>query len=174
VAGKINIKLRYSEALLAAVVGIIRQLEDLLKDRIPTQGATAFDCWGYHIGGAMGEMAVAKWLNVFWSGKLGILTPGDVGDFEVRTRSGDWHDLIIYEKDLSNSKFIHVTGHKFVYTIHGWIYGHEGQKKEYWSDPTKKNRWAFFVPQANLRDLDTLHQDEDSNNQPHQTNLFGD
>lgn len=170
---KIKIKLRYSEALLAAIVGIIRQLEDILKNRVPAHGATNFDCWGYHIGGAMGEMAVAKWLNVFWSGKLGILTPGDVGDFEVRTRALHWHDLIIYEKDLPESKYILVTGHKFVYTIRGWLYGHEGQKKEYWKDPGT-GRENFFIPQEKLRDINTLRKDESSNNKPQQTDLFGD
>jgi len=42
------------------------------------------------------------------------------------------------------------------YSIKGWILGAEGKRKEYWSDPTGKDRPAFFVPQSALHSPNEL------------------
>jgi hypothetical protein len=36
------------------------------------------------------------------------------------------------------------------YLIHGYMYGRQAKKPEYWDDPQGTNRFAYFVPQTDL------------------------
>jgi hypothetical protein len=38
------------------------------------------------------------------------------------------------------------------YVIRGYLYGKDAKRQEWWRDPTKKNRFAYFVPQSALID----------------------
>lgn len=149
----IEIKLTSQEILKGAMVGIMRQTENLKKKAQPAYGAGSKDDWQLHIEGALGECALAKYLNVYWSGKGEMRNP-DVGPFDVRTRSRHDYELILHPNDPDERTFWLLTGSNGVYRIHGCIKGKDGKKKEFWKDPAG-GRPAFFVPQSEL----TLRQE---------------
>lgn len=141
---------------MAAHVAVMRQVQNLKLERQRGHLASEdADGWGCHIEGACGELAVAKCLNKFWSGQIGDIKAGDVGDVEVRTTVADNNRLIIHPGDPDHRPFILVIGKPRTYRIAGWIMGRDGKRPEYWTDP-KTGRPAFFVPQAALRPIAEL------------------
>jgi len=63
----IPIRLERHEFVHAATLGVLRQVDNVLKGRSDQHGADEKDAWGLHVRGACGELAVAKALNRFWS-----------------------------------------------------------------------------------------------------------
>lgn len=144
-----EITLTTYEMMMAANVGVMRQVQNVKKDRRDAHGAPFDSGWQLHIEGAMGECAVAKALGLYWNGNIGRLDMPDVGPLQVRTRSRDHYDLIVHKDDPDDAVFIHVTGRNGTYTIGGYITGAEAKRPEYWQDPAG-GRPAFFVPQDKL------------------------
>jgi hypothetical protein len=144
-----EIILKPHEILQASHVGIMRQTENLKKSAKAAYGAGADKDWQLHVEGAMGECALAKFLNIYWPGKGDMRGP-DAGIVDVRTRSKHHYELILHERDPDDRKFWLLTGWNGTYRIHGYILGKDGKKKEYWKDPAG-GRPAFFVPQSALR-----------------------
>lgn len=105
-----------------------------------------------------GEMAVAKGLNLYWSGSVGDYKAVDVGGIvEVRTRTQNWHSLIVHPGDHDWAPYVLVDASTQPnFRIAGWIYGADGKDEKYWADPSKKNRPAFFIKQEYLRPMDEL------------------
>lgn len=151
----IEIVLKSDELMLAAMAGVMRQVENIKTgEGQNTHGYDERNPWQVHIEGCCGEMAVAKAFNKYWKGK-GKRGKPDVGDNDVRTRPHHKSRLILHRKDAPNRIFWHVTGSNGSYQIHGWIYAHEGQKEEYWGDFAKINRPAFFVSNSIIRPPET-------------------
>lgn len=147
----IEVTLETYEMLQAAMAGVMRQVESHKKRRPQNYGANPeTNQWQRHIAGALAEAALAKYLDVYWSGK-GVLRGLDVGNYDVRSSEEHNRRLILHEADPDDRIFWFVTGNNEVFQIHGWIYGHEGKQPEYWSDPQKTGRPAFFVPREALR-----------------------
>jgi hypothetical protein len=143
-----EIRLSPKEVLQGAVVGAMRQVENLKAGRQPAYGAGVLNDWQLHIEGALGEMAFAKFAGLYWSGAHGFRAD-DVGSWQIRTRSEDWHELILHEDDADDRRFVLITGRNGDYVIHGWIFAKEGKRADLWKDPAK-GRPAFFVPQSEL------------------------
>lgn len=147
----IQIILTPSEMLLGAHGGIMRQVENVKNGKKQRFGATSDSDWQRNIEGALGEMALAKYFNIYWSGK-GVMGAGDVDDHEVRTSHYDTARLILHPDDKDNKKYWLVTGINGTYMIRGWILGIRGKQQQYWDDPLN-GRPAFFVPQKDLHSL---------------------
>lgn len=147
-----NIKLTSWEMMQAAIAGVMRQVESHKLGRTPAHGIPGNQHWQRHIEGALGEAAVAKCLNVYWTGK-GSLRDLDVGDFDVRTADAHNKRLILHEDDPDDRVFWFVTGVNDEFKVHGWIRGCDGKKPEYWQDPNT-GRPAYFVPK------EALHENE--------------
>ncbi len=143
------------EIMQAALVGVMRQCQNIRAGRVDAHGASNKMGWQLHIEGACGEMAVAKHFGIFWNGNIGNLRADDVGDLQVRTRSRHNYDLILHPSDPDDKAFILVTGVCPGYQLRGWILGSAGKKPEFWKDPAG-GRPAFFVPTEQLEPLDTL------------------
>ena len=94
-----QVKLTPSEMMTAAHIGIMRQVQNLKKLRIDAHGARTDLGWQIHIEGAMGECAVAKALSCYWSGAIGVLTAGDIGEIQVRTTAHENGRLILHKLD---------------------------------------------------------------------------
>lgn len=153
------VHLTYSEMRLAAEIGVQRQAQNIRDGRRDRYGLSSEDGgWTPHIEGAAGEMAVAKYLKLYWNGAVGNLKADDVGGFQVRTRSRHHYDLIIHPEDADEKRFILVTGRAPDFIIRGWITGAEGKAVGRWDDPAK-DRPAFFVPQSALHPMDLLYCD---------------
>jgi hypothetical protein len=141
----IEVALTMSEMQIAATVGMMRQIENLAKGRRDAYGAEKEDGWQYHIEGAGGELAFAKWSGRYWNGALGNLKADDVGDTQVRTAMAHHKRLIIHPPDANDRRFVLVTGVMPRFLIRGWIWGGDGKQERFWCDP-KGARPAYFVP----------------------------
>ena len=98
------IKLTPWEIMLGAQAGVMRQVENIKRGRKPYYGSGSDNDWQLHIEGCLGELALAKYLNIYWGGK-GRLRASDVGRFEVRTRSKQHYSLILHKKDPDDKIF---------------------------------------------------------------------
>ena len=146
---KYTVTLTPSEMLLAAHAGIMRQVENVKLGRVPSHGVKQEHAWTRHIEGCMGEYALAKYLNIYWSGK-GNLGDYDVGNMiDVRTAQKEHYRLILHPEDQDNRIFWLLCGIHGTYHVKGWILGERGKKQEYWADPAG-GRPAYFVPDAAL------------------------
>lgn len=109
--------------------------------------------------GAIGEMAVAKGLNLYWVGSIGEWSRGhDVGGcVDVRSVTKPNHCLILHDADKDETPYVLVELSKpSEATLVGWVFGADGKKQEYWSDPSGKDRPAFFIPRRALRPMPEL------------------
>ncbi len=145
-----RVVLTSSEILQAALVGVMRQTANIRDGRSNAHGLPDGRDWQVHIEGALGECAFAKFMGLFWSGALGQLKADDVGLWQVRTNARTNGDLIIHERDANDRKFALVRGTAPHYDVVGWIFGKDGKRQEFWKDPTRKGRPAFFVPETAL------------------------
>jgi len=144
-----EIKLTPAEMLIAAQVGIQRQVQNLKNGAKPAYGAGRDNDWQLNIEGALGEMALAKFLGVYWDGK-GEMRDPDVGNVDVRTTPKPNNRLILHTADPDDRRFYLLTGYNGEYIVRGSIMGWEGKHDKYWTDPGT-GRPAYFVPQQALK-----------------------
>lgn len=151
------IMLSISEIQFAAYIGAQRRVMNIKLSRAeydgerheqdgmdPTRG------WQNDVEGALGEAALAKYLNMFWLG-VGHKTIPDVGHVDCRTTPNPTLGLKIRPKDPGDRWFYHVRGLEGTYRIIGKLQARDGKKPEYLRDPTKKGRKpAYFVPEREL------------------------
>ena len=147
------------EIAMAAHVGVARQLQAIAEGRPDVHGRIGEPGWNIHIEGAAGELACAKVLGRYWSGPVGTFKQGgDVGDLQVRTRSGvgPRTELIIRENDRDRDKFVLVVGLIPEFEVVGWIYAGRAKKVQEWKKTHGFRPPAWFVPHHALYDLDQL------------------
>jgi hypothetical protein len=155
------IRLSYSELLIGAVVGCLRQIEAVVRGRKDGSGFEG-DGWGAHIEGALAEMAAAKALNLYWDAPVNTFNApdrGDVGPYEVRRRSQQDHDVLIRPRDADDKIHIAVFGSAPRFRVAGWCYGREAKQPE-WSQTHGGRDPAWFMPQARLHSLNDLPRAE--------------
>jgi hypothetical protein len=150
------VTLTWGELFTAMSIGGRRQIMNLKEKRKDRYGAKAEEGWTYHVEGACGEMATAKYAGVYWSGNMGDLKADDVGILQVRTRSAHHYDLPLHPEDPFDRPFILVTGKAPFFILRGWIMAGDGKRDEWWGEKGEKDRPAFWVPQSELRDMSEL------------------
>lgn len=101
--------------------------------------------------GCMAEMALAKALNLYWSGVEEINSP-DVGQYEVRSTRRLDGNLIIRDRDKPNQKAVLVTCDPPVFNVIGFILVSKGKQDNWIYDDGKGKCW--IVPQAALERFD--------------------
>ena len=146
-----------AEILHGATCGAMRCVQNIKKQRQHRYGAEDESVWHTNINGALGEIAVAKFLGRYWDGMgaLGDLHALDVRGVNVRWAAKDWYHLLLHPADPNDVPFVHVTGDAPHYVLHGWILARDGKVDQFWKDPTG-NRPAFFVPASALLPMSTL------------------
>jgi hypothetical protein len=148
------IQLDPSQIMLAATAGIQRQVEAIKRGIPHAYGTSNSNCWHVDIEGALAEYALSLFLDVSWNGQgkyYGAPDIGNVAGVDVRSTQHENGRLIIHEANDDNRVFWLLTGFRGLYVVRGWIWGWEGKSQQYWTDPTGKNRAAYFVPQSALR-----------------------
>jgi hypothetical protein len=115
-----------------------------------------------HLYGAAGELAVASLLgmreSVFGQTRAKPGSSDLPGGIDVKTRSRHWHDLIVQADESPDKRFVLVTIENRATLVHGWCFGSDAMKDEYWSDPAG-GRPAYFVPKSILQPLETLNRE---------------
>jgi hypothetical protein len=145
-----------SELLHAATTGAIRRISAIRNGRQPVYGSPAGGLWDVDIEGCCGELAVAKWFGVYWNGNMEKLRADDAGNLQVRTTAAHSNRLILHPRDPDDRAFVLVTGVAPTYVLQGWIMGRDGKREEFWCDPSRQGRPAFFVPHSALSPVESL------------------
>jgi hypothetical protein len=148
------------ERILAKQEGIRRQEVNAAKglrgrNGGAWQGSKALDI---HLLGAAGEMAVASHLGVkdlLYKETQAKKGSDDLPGIDIKTRSKHSYDLIVQKNEDPRKKFVLVTIQDQTTLIHGWCYGEEAVKEEFWADPAR-GRPAYFFPKKNLRCMSTF------------------
>lgn len=144
------------ELELAGEVGVKRMARSLSNGHEARHGArdaTEGEAWWRHILGACGEQAFAKATGRYWDGSVGTFKDGgDVGRVQVRTRSQHGWALIVRTDDADDDVFVLVTGMPPVFQVVGWITARDAKRDE-WLKDYGQHGAAFFVPQAELRQI---------------------
>ena len=111
-----------------------------------------------HLLGAAGEVAVASYLGLkheLFKEKEARRGSDDLPGIDVKTRSKSHYDLIVQKHENLSKKFVLVTIENQNTLLHGWCYGSEAMDERYWADPAR-GRPAYFVPQSELRSMESL------------------
>lgn len=154
----VTVSLSWFELFQGAQVGITRQVDNIRFNRHDRNGPVG-DPWTAHILGALGELAVAGYIDRFWSGQLGDFKARDAGPLQVRATHRATDRLVLHEWDGNEQAFVLVTPgvRPADVVLRGWLYGREGKDADYWTEPVD-GRPAFFVPQGELTSMDRLRQ----------------
>jgi hypothetical protein len=110
--------------------------------------------------GVAGEMVTHKVTGLPWDPlrqkRRGDPVIGD--DVHVATRSRVFHDLILFDDDAPNLRYVLVTQSSTgVFRIEGWVYGRDGMKPEFWQSSQDDRRPSgYFVPKEALNPPSTL------------------
>ena len=150
----VEVKLTGAEMLAGSLTGVMRQIKALLAGSADKHGADLGKGWQYHIEGALGEMAAARALGMYWDHAVGNYKAADLGeDVQVRTRSEHWHDLIVRPDDDSEHTYVLVTGRAPSYSVVGYILGSKAQQPEWWKSVGTRDKESWFVPQGDLHPI---------------------
>ena len=154
-----QIELSSVELMDAATQGIRRRISAMSANRqnigVPTNRK-----WEQDIIGAIGEMVLAKHLGIYWQPEVSKpdTEVGDVLGLQVRTTPYKNGHLVLNKTDNDADIFVLVTGNgaaDSTWFIRGWQYAFLGKKEKYW-DCKEKNRYAYFVPQEELKSVQSL------------------
>jgi hypothetical protein len=149
-----TIVLNWNEVAVAAIVGLRRHLEAVRAARADAFGRTDDDGWSDHIEGACGEIAVAKAFGVYWAPSVNTFRcGGDVGRWQVRTRSRADYELLVRASDPDEAAFVLVRGRAPRFEIIGWILGRDAKRQE-WVKTYGGRPPAFFVPDEKLQPME--------------------
>ncbi len=162
----IEVRLAWDELQFAAEVGVRRRIYGLSQCKVRDGQVAHLTGYQDNVLGACGEMAVAKYLGLYWPPSIGTtrhngVKPPDVAGYEVRTRSVNWWDLMLHKRDPDERIAILILAEKEpIFLLPGWILCADGKLPKYWDDPSKKaggpSRPAFFIPQDDLASMETL------------------
>jgi hypothetical protein len=142
-----QVEITWPELFQAATVGVMRTVTALRRGASGKYGATRDAGWQIDVVGCIGELVVAKKLDMFWSGAVGTFNPGDVGNYEVRSTTNPRNThMLLHEGDADDALFFLVipTASPLVVDVHGPIHARDGKQERYWK--TLNGRSAFWVP----------------------------
>ena len=86
-------------------------------------------------------------------GAIGDTSADDVADWQVRSTRGPTNRLIVHKTDHDDKRYILVRADLPRFVLVGWILGRDAKRDEWWTDPTGKGRWAYFVPASALHPM---------------------
>ena len=155
------VNLEWYEVSIAAQVGARRQISSMSRGSVPNFSMKGTG-WEEHTRGALGEMAVAKYLDLYWSGSVDTFALADIGrEIQVRTTDKDTNRLIVRPVDDNEACFVLARGRNDHYDIVGWVFGLEAKRPELSQAPGGRDS-AYFVPDSALRPITELRAGIDS------------
>lgn len=156
---RVKVNLTWPELAIAYEVSKHRRIISMKNNLMPRYGASATEgVEETEIFSCRGELAVAKCLNLYWSGSAGDISVADVGwSVEVRTVNKKGRRLIIHPSDRDWSPFVLVdASEERSLDLVGWMLGGDGKQDKYWADPTGTGRHAYFIDTKDLRPISEL------------------
>jgi hypothetical protein len=148
-----EITLNESEMHVGASVGVRRHIDSLTNKRTPRfPERHAGQFWIAHIEGAMAELAVAKYLGMYWGFGVNTFVAPDIESTDIEVRWSQRADLKIKSNDTG--VVISVSGQAPTYIIKGWIMASKAKQDKYYYD---KHPPCWFVPHEALRPIQQLN-----------------
>lgn len=152
------INLSTSDLQEADYIADMRFADAYLNGYADKHGLDSRNAQTVHTLGARGEKAAAVALS--YRGPLTINTfksAGDLGEFQVRTRSKHWYELIIRADDADAVFVLVTTEHPyFSFNVRGWIGASEARGHLEWQRTYGNRELAWFVPHHALHEMETL------------------
>lgn len=147
------------ELYFAAQHATMRRLNNLKAARAPRHGIADAHAWAADIDGAFGELALAKWLGVYWV--PGVARPeysGDVARYEVRATRHATGCLLLHPDDHDDRPYVLALIAEPTVTLAGWVMGQQGKSPAHWtsSTDTRFREPCFAVPQSALRPMSEM------------------
>lgn len=115
-----------------------------------------------HYIGCLGEMALAKGLNRYWSGAgQGFHDDDDVGGLQARATKHPDGCLLVRKDDADDAPYFCLIGEDGTYDIVGWAYGYEAKRvrpqeragrpaayfyPQHLQRPMSDKSWVFWEP----------------------------
>ena len=150
-----TIKLTRQEMRTAAYTGVERNLHALGKNLTNLYGASERKTeWQNNVVGAIGEYALAKYLNMYWNPAVDVdldALPGDVGTYQIRTTGWPQGCLLIRPKDKMEAPFVLAVIESNIVTFKGWLYGFESK-----TVGELRDNDTYWVKQDKLHPMDRL------------------
>lgn len=157
-AQTIAVTLTQAEVRIANWIGEQRYLGNRKAKRRGKHGVSSFATEPDRIG-TVGELAVAKALNLWWSGLAKRGEPDVGGCVEVRTVSKPTYRLLVHKNDPDDLPFVLVApkkqgGRKYV--LRGWIMGGEAKREAWWQKLRGDRKHCYAVPHDELRPMSEI------------------
>jgi hypothetical protein len=153
----IEIVLNNAELYVAAQVGSMRRVASIQRKLNNKLHSTKSE-WAMDIDGAAAEMAVAKYLNMYWVPTVNAGKEADVAGFQVRSTNHLNGNLLIRENDVKREQYILVISQPPTFKIIGWIWSDDAKSEKYWRPPDETGGGAWWVPQSDLMPMRTIYE----------------
>ena len=150
-----EVMLTWPEVLLAANAGVMRRINAVRNGRQEPYGQRPQSFWTHDINGAVAEVALAKHLDLFWSGTVGRVDLPDVGPLQVRSKNDPKERLVILPTDGDGQIFVSVLVGLPKCTLCGWMRAGEAKRPE-WLLPDDAGKKRYFVPNSHLEPMNGL------------------
>lgn len=147
-----KVRLEQYELIGATNVGIQRNANSISQGHKLLYDADPENTWQIHAEGACGECAFAKGMNWYWDMSVNTFKKADVNGVHVRTRSKDFHELIIRRNE--SGIFALVKGIAPTYKIFGWF--DSQHVRDEWLHNHGDKGLAYFVPMKELYPIETI------------------
>ncbi len=150
----VRVDLTPTELLMGQTIGTMRQATIELSHNKTCQR------YAEGVLGALGEIAVAKALNMFWDSSLNTFkSRGDVGDVEVRTttRVPPIVSLYVTNQDHDDRRFVLVSQvNERTYDLLGWMAGSEAKQRGVYESKAAGRAPAYWLLHDQLHDMENM------------------
>lgn len=96
------------------------------------------------------EVAVAKYLGVYWAPTFGSNVVDINPNIDVKFTKHLTGRLLVYPEADPDRRYVLVTGAMPTYNIIGWIDGHDAKVDEFLDQPDRRRPPLYCVPQERL------------------------
>ena len=96
------------------------------------------------------EMAVAKYLGIYWGADFGHNGVDIAPNIDVKFTKHLTGRLLVFTDADPDRKYVLVTGEMPTYNIIGWMLGHDAKKDEFLDTPDRRRPPVYAVPQERL------------------------
>ncbi len=157
------VELEWYEMDMALLVGANRNTASWKKKRTHSAGYKPRDLFDVGIKSAGAEIAVAKYLDLYWDGSVDTFKEkADVGTrTEVRMTSMRVPKLIVRPNDKPDRDYVLVldrweNGQKPKYELLGWLTGSDAMNEQYLTDNGNGRPPAYMVPVNHLKHMEDI------------------
>jgi hypothetical protein len=147
------IRLTFGEMSMGACIASMRYTSNIVRQRPHQHGQTSYRWPGADL---CAEIAVARYLNLFWNGDVSNTKERDVGGMVDVRACAPGLRLILHREDPDDVPFVLAWVTMPTIELMGWMLARDGKREEFWCEP-QPGRPCFLVPKhIPLHDMPSL------------------